>query len=96
MTFWTGMTCGCGKPAEYVSPANPNEGSCNKYNRCPTYEELKVFAARKQRVLNLYQQAIDVIDDYFEYRCESKKDQRKIHQILENLTEELKAQNESN
>ena len=37
-----------------------------------------------------YQKAINEIDDYFEYRMESKKDQAKVHRILAALTEQLK------
>ena len=33
-----GGLCGCGKPARYISH---NGGSCNKYVRCPTYDELR-------------------------------------------------------
>ena len=33
--------CGCGKPARYLVP-NSKEGSCNKYVRCPSWEELNV------------------------------------------------------
>lgn len=32
-------TCGCGRPAKYQS--HDGVGSCNKYGRCPTYEELE-------------------------------------------------------
>ncbi len=31
-----GETCGCGRPVRYM---NKDGGSCNKYHRCPTYEE---------------------------------------------------------
>jgi hypothetical protein len=40
-------------------------------------------------ILELYIKAINEVDDYFEYRCESKKDQKKVHDILEQLTKEL-------
>ena len=32
--------CGCGKPAKYLG--QDGNGACNKYGRCPTYEELQV------------------------------------------------------
>ena len=44
----------------------------------------------------LYQNAINEIDDYFEYRNESKKDRKMVHSILEKLTRKLKEQNETN
>jgi len=31
------LSCGCGKPVRYIIKG---EGSCNKYRRCATYEEL--------------------------------------------------------
>lgn len=31
--------CGCGRPARYMSLNG--DDSCNKYGRCPTYEELE-------------------------------------------------------
>lgn len=37
-----GSVCGCGRPAKYTSFIdNKFVGSCNKYGRCPTYEELE-------------------------------------------------------
>ena len=41
-------------------------------------------------MLELYQQAINKIDDYFEYSMESKKDQKKVQAILAELTKALK------
>lgn len=31
-------TCGCGKPVKYTT--SNGKGACNKYGRCPTYNEL--------------------------------------------------------
>jgi hypothetical protein len=39
--------------------------------------------------LTIYQGAVNEIDDYFEYRNESKKDRKKVHEILKRLTENL-------
>ena len=36
--------------------------------------------------LTAYQQAVNKIDDYFEYRMESKTDQAKVREILSELT----------
>lgn len=36
--------CGCGKPARYTT--HDGRGSCSKYGRCPTYDEL--YEANKQ------------------------------------------------
>lgn len=34
--------CGCGKPVRYLVPGvGLNEGACNKYARCATWEELR-------------------------------------------------------
>lgn len=33
-------TCGCGRPARYII-GKGDRTSCNKYARCPTYEQLK-------------------------------------------------------
>ncbi len=41
-----GELCGCGKPVRYTSRSG---GACNKYMRCPTYEELKQAAERFRR-----------------------------------------------
>lgn len=45
--------CGCGNPVKYITPG-PNEiqlGSCNKYARCPTYQELKEIIKQQQELL---------------------------------------------
>ena len=36
----TGELCGCGRPVRYMS-TNGGEGACNKYGRCPSYDELR-------------------------------------------------------
>lgn len=36
-----------------------------------------------------YMKAVNKIDDYFEYRCESKKDQQEVHKVLKELLGEL-------
>lgn len=79
--------CGCGKPVRYVS--SEGKGSCNKYARCPTYDDLRDTLGLANRRLGVYQQAINKIDDYFEYSMESKRDQKKVHQLLGNLTDAL-------
>ena len=48
-------------------------------------ESLRVANSR----LSKYQKAINQIDDYFEYAMDSKTDQKKVHQILGNLTDAL-------
>lgn len=32
--------CGCGKPVQYIVPNSDEPGACNKYARCPTYDDL--------------------------------------------------------
>lgn len=48
---------------------------------------------QQHRQLSAYQKAINQIDDYFEYAMESKRDQKKVHQILGDLTDKLSSQN---
>jgi hypothetical protein len=67
-------------------------GSCNKRGRCPTYEELREGMIKANSQLWSYKEAINEIDDYFEYAMEPKQDQKKIHQILGNLTDKLSKQ----
>jgi hypothetical protein len=34
--------CGCGRPVRYIAPnGNGTAGACNKYARCPSWDELK-------------------------------------------------------
>jgi len=47
----------------------------------------------RRRVI-IYMKAINRIDDFFEYRNESKKDREVVHKILDALTVELKESNE--
>lgn len=85
------LLCGCGKPARYMTFKNGNTqgGACNKYQRCLTREELIDTLSIANSRLKEYMKAINEIDDYFEYAMESKKDQKKVHQILGNLTDRL-------
>lgn len=48
---------------------------------------------RVQKNLELYQKAVNKIDDYFEYRNESAKDRNYIYGILLELSESLKKVN---
>jgi hypothetical protein len=37
-----GQLCGCGKPVRYIVPnGDGTADSCNKYARCPSWDELK-------------------------------------------------------
>ena len=80
-------TCGCGKPVKYTSPCG--KGSCNKRKRCPTYEELLEENKKNERYTWTYRNFVNKVDDYFEYPFESKKDQKKVHQLLQDLTDSL-------
>jgi len=77
----------CGKLVEYTSTCG--KGSCNKYKRYPTYEELLEQNNLNERYLRVYRNFVNNTDDYFEYRNESKKDRQKVHQLLQNLTDQL-------
>lgn len=50
-------------------------------------ESIEIF--KLERRLSMYQRAINEIDDYFEYRMESKKDQEEVRSILKKLTESI-------
>lgn len=80
--------CGCGRQVKYSSP--DQLGSCNKYQRCKTHDELLEINQRLLQNTTAYGKAINQIDDYFEYRNESLSDRKKVHQILGNLTDKLK------
>lgn len=82
--------CGCGKPVRYLDVSDQNKGSCNKYMRCLTYEEMQETLRGANRMLMAYQVAVNQFDDYFDHINESIKDRKKVHQILGNLTDELK------
>lgn len=88
MGITLGGYCGCGKPVRYTS-AFTGEGSCNKYKRGLTREELEESLIYTNKLLLAYQNAVNEIDDYFEYRCESDKDKRKVYKVLQTLTENL-------
>ena len=40
-------------------------------------------------IFKAYRDCINEIDDYFEYKCESKKDQSFIHNVLEKLNSKV-------
>jgi hypothetical protein len=44
---------------------------------------------KEKLVLEEYKKAINIIDDFFEYANESKKDREFIHEVLDNLTDKL-------
>ena len=45
---------------------------------------------KTQQMLKAYQEALNKIDDYFEYSNESEKDKKKVRKVLSELTEELR------
>lgn len=40
----------------------------------------------------IYSRALNYIDDYFEYRCESSQDKEFVLTVLNNMTEQLAAE----
>lgn len=56
----------------------------------PDYFGPAVAAAK---INTAYRTAINEIDDYFEYQCDSKKDQKEVHKILARLTKKIKKAN---
>lgn len=82
--------CGCGLPAKYFDySVGDGRGSCNKYSRCPTYEELLTKLQKAEKVLGAYVTAVNKLDDYFEYRCNSEQDRREVYKTLGNLTDKV-------
>lgn len=40
--FVIGQLCGCGRPVRYIVPnGDGTADACNKYTRCPSWDELK-------------------------------------------------------
>jgi conjugal transfer/entry exclusion protein len=62
----------------------------NSKLRRHTYDDLTEKLSKANKTLDLYQNAVNQIDDYFEHSMESKKDQKRVHQVLGNLTDALK------
>ena len=52
---------------------------------------IEIDGLRKR--LDLFQETINKIDDFFEYRNESVTDRKQVHLILNQLTESLKKEN---
>lgn len=63
-----------------------------KWDEMKEDDRSKKDAERLQTRLSHYQRAINEIDDYFEYRMESKLDQKYVHYVLANLTSNLSEQ----
>ena len=55
-----------------------------------------VISFKEERYRWAYRNFVNQIDDYFEYSNESLKDRKKVHQLLENLTDKLVGIEESN
>jgi len=51
--------CGCGKPVRYTT--TDGRGACNKYGRCPTYEELSDKLADAKADLHVLKERISDI-----------------------------------
>lgn len=79
--------CGCGKRVRYTT--SDGKGSCNKCGCCPTYDELCGEVNKNERYRWAYRNFVKQIDDYFEYKNESIKDRKKVHQLLQNLSDQL-------
>jgi len=62
----TKETCGCGKPIRYIIPGTDASltGSCNKYGRCPTYEELLTKNKEQQEKLTQAKKEIQELLNY--------------------------------
>jgi len=61
-------TCGCGKPARYVEKADGEFiGSCNKYRRCPSCQDLEKKIGVLTAALNEYRQAMELTRQYVGY-----------------------------
>lgn len=54
------VKCGCGKEGRY-STGIDGEWSCNKYQRCPTYEEQEIAIGRLRQMASRYELALKKI-----------------------------------
>ena len=81
------LKCNCGLPVRYSHGEKGD--SCNKYGVCLSYDELLENTRKDQVYLAAYRSFINEIDDYFECRNESLSDRKKVHQLLDNLTDKL-------
>ena len=68
--------CGCGLRAKYfkIVDGGIEEESCNKYGRCPTYDELKASLNVAERKVSYYELTLKKIKkrehgDSFQYRA---------------------------
>ena len=50
--------CGCGKKVKYTT--SDGKGACNKYGRCPTYDELSEMLKQANLKLHQIKQLLDV------------------------------------
>lgn len=60
-----------------------------------SYEELRDALEIANNRLGIYQNTVNQIDDYFEYRNESKADRKKVYQIIGNMTDDLASSEET-
>jgi hypothetical protein len=74
-------TCGCGKPTRYtkINEDGTQEHSCNKYGRCPTYDELCEMNQIMVSLLSAYREKRNVDglngrswDEEAHYRAEAR------------------------
>ncbi len=87
-----GTLCGCGRAGRYtmIGLDGISVSSCNKYKRCPTYDELKEsFRVSQSHVLK-YRRAVDMIDEYFEYESGCSADRKYVNMVLGNLANGLR------
>jgi len=66
----TGL-CGCGRPTQYISMEDLR-GSCNKRQRCPSYEELRDISIRYSALRRTMEKVRDVSAEDYEYRTWAK------------------------
>lgn len=77
-TNFISNTCGCGLPAKYYtfSDVTASQGSCNKYGRCMSYDDLLAEQRRLTKDLVKYYKALTKIVEVdgmdYEYKAWAK------------------------
>lgn len=54
--------CGCGNPVRYIMP-NGGPGSCNKYMRCPSYNDVTVQRDELRDLCSKLAKLVDSVDN---------------------------------
>lgn len=68
-TATAGYVCGCGREGRYVKIVDgKEEHACNKYGKCPSYEDLGKRIAELTDALKKYREAMEFTRQYVGYK----------------------------